>query len=154
MCNNSGPHDITIKPKIQLKKINTDLTAGNDALKVSGEFISGTAFSELAPMTDGARVILLTADGDTIADVTVPGGAAWSANGSGTKWSFKDSLGVNNGLTKLQIQDRSKIAANQVKVKVQGKDGRYPAVAGDEPVKAIVVIGDGSVSRCTRSARA
>jgi hypothetical protein len=42
-CSNLGPgQDITVKPKIQLKKINTDVTPGNDGFVMKGEFVLPT----------------------------------------------------------------------------------------------------------------
>ena len=35
-----------------------------------------------------------------------------------------------------------------MKVQFQGKKGTYPVVAGDEPLRATTVIGDGSIGEC------
>jgi hypothetical protein len=56
-------------------------------------------------------------------------------NGSATKWKFVDKTGAPaNGLRSVIVQDRSTKATDLVAVKVKGKNGTYPVVAGDEPL--------------------
>lgn len=149
-CTNvAGARDITVKPRVILKKINTDTTAGNDGLVIKGEFISAAAFSSLDPQTNGARVVVVNTSGGTEVDVTLPsgaftpGGTGWKSGGSPVKvWKFLDKSGSpSNGIIKMVIKDRSSKAPNQVKVIVKGKNGTYPVVSGDEPVQAIVALG-------------
>jgi len=153
-CTNADDErNINIKPMVQLKRINADPVPGNDSLKVQGEFVSATTFGSLDPIADGARVVLAANDGTVRVDIAIPGGAfdgtsGWKANGSGTRFQFKDRSGANQGIQQVKIQDRSKKAPNQVKVQFRGKDGTYPVVAGDEPPRATVVIGDGSIGQC------
>ena len=63
--------------RVSYAPINTDVTPGNDGLVVSASFsiAPGHAFSELNPVADGVRVLLLADDGTTRLDATVPGGA-------------------------------------------------------------------------------
>ncbi len=137
---------INIKPKVIVKKINTDTDPTNDGLVFKGEFVlpGSTSFASLSPGTKGARIVLDAAGGTNRLDVLLPSGASWSVKGAGTKWQYKDKLGSASGIIKMQIKDRSKKAANQVMVKVVGKKSTYPVVAGDEPLQVVVVLGDSS----------
>lgn len=149
-CTNvGGARNITVKPKVVVSKINTDLEPTNDALKIAGEFIDAIAFNTLDPLSNGARLIIQNAGGASEVDVMLASGPlggkgtrGWKVNGRGTKWTFQDKTGTpNNGITKMIIQDRSNKAPNRVKVMVKGKRGTYPIVAGDEPIKATLVLG-------------
>lgn len=139
-CNNSGARDIAIKAKVIAKKL--DGAADDDRLIVKGEFASATPFASLDGT--GLRVIGLRKDGSVAFDTPLPGTAVVDAK----KISFRDDAGSNNGIVKFQLKDRSKKAPNQVKVLVKGKNGSYPFAPGDEPVRAIVVIGDGAAGEC------
>ncbi|RMD85252.1 MAG: hypothetical protein D6815_02315 [Candidatus Dadabacteria bacterium] len=139
---------INIKPKVIVKKINTDTDPTNDGLVFKGEFVlpGSTGFASLSPDTKGARIVLDASGGANRVDVTLPSGAAWKINGAGNKWQYKDKLGTAGGIVKMQIKDRSKKAANQVMVKVVGKKSTYPVVSGDEPPLVTVVLGDSGSS--------
>ena len=98
----------------------------------------------------GARVILEAADGSEIADVSIGPGASWS-NKSGKKWLYRGD-GTVDGIQRMLMIDRSKKTPNQVKIRVLGKNGSYPVSAGEEPVKAIVVSGNGQAGECGETA--
>lgn len=149
-CNNDGARNISIKPSLAVKKIGTDTTLANDGLLVKGEFVSATSFASLDPVADGARVLLLSDDDTVLADVAIPGGSLWTVTSK--KLLFKDPEGTSGGITKFQVQNRDNKAPNQVKVQVIGKDGSYPVTAGQEPLRAIVVIGDGAAGECGETA--
>jgi len=161
-CTNPfGMQDLVVKPKLLLKKINTDVVVGNDRLLISGEFGLGddTDFSNLDPIANGVRVLLDTEAGETAVDIVIPGGAydgvaGWKVNGSATTYKFIDKTKppIYDGINKVQIQDRSNKVPKRIKVKVKGKDGTYPVVSGDEPVKGTVVVGDAALGECTETA--
>lgn len=150
-------------PKVIVNKINTDVDTTNDTLRIVGEFIDGTAFSQLNPLANGARVLLQKRTGAPVADMTLPGGAfsgrgtrGWKMNAKGTKWTFRDTTGApTNGIKTMVIQDRNNSLPNRVKVVVNGRKGTYPIVSGDEPIKATVVLGGQAASeagQCSESA--
>jgi alpha-tubulin suppressor-like RCC1 family protein len=153
-ANESGARNITVKPKMVVSKINTDVDPTNDSLMIAGEFMSATTFSALNPLGTGPQVLINNQAGGTEAHITLPSGAfggkgtrGWKLNTKGTKWTFQDKTGAPvNGITKMIIQDRSSKAPNQVKVTVKGENGTYAIVAGDEPLKAIVVLGGQAAS--------
>jgi hypothetical protein len=53
--------------------------------------------------------------------VTLPGGAAWKRNRSGTQWTYSDRSGAVAGMTKAVLRDRSKTQSGLVRLTVQGK---------------------------------
>jgi len=58
-------------------------------------------------------------------------------------WTYRDTTGSPlNGITRLRIADDSRTQARRITVKVTGRNGVYPVVAGDQPLEAILVLGD------------
>ncbi len=161
-CTNpNGQQNLSIKPALTLKKINTGIVVGNDGLVLKGEFLlaPGDDFSNLNPIVTGTRIIVEAGDGTSLVDVTIPPGAfddisGWKENGAGTKFLFKDKTkpATNNGIAKVIVQDRSKKAPRQVKIKIKGKDGNYPVLAAHVPVRVVVVIGSASGGQCSETA--
>ncbi|MCC6765437.1 MAG: hypothetical protein IT293_12320 [Deltaproteobacteria bacterium] len=150
-CVNDGAHDLTIKPKLAFKHINTDENDGNDVVQLMGEFVSGTTFAALNPAANGIRLFVRNVAGDTLVDIVVPGGAAW-ANKSGKKWIYTDKTGDADGITKIQIADRSKKTPKQVKIQIAGATGTYAVAPGDEPLQATVTLGSSALGECTEVA--
>ena len=140
------------KPKLTVSKINNDPTQGNDKLKLSGAFTipGGPPFSSIDPSTNGAQVIIDNGAGVTRLDVVLPavqfggrGTRGWTHNMAGTSWKYKDKTGSPLlGITGMAILDKSKAGAGRVQVTVKGANGVYPMVSGDEPLRAVVVLGD------------
>ncbi len=155
----SGEQDITTKPSLSFRRINNDTTPDNDSLSLRGEFTLPTSFTNLDPILGGARLVIDAQDGTTRIDITLPSGSydgtsGWRVNGTGTKFQYKDKAKppTHNGINKVLIQDRSQKVPNQIKIQVKGKSGTYPVVSGDEPVKAILVVGDGALGECGQTA--
>lgn len=145
---------IDIKPKLIVGKLN-DAIPGNESLVIGGEFRGAEPFATFAPLRSGARVVLVSSRGGVIADVTLPaiayagkGSRGWKAVGSPAKqWLYLDKTTAPlHGITKVAFADRSGKQPQQVKVRVQGKNGSFPVASGDEPVQGIVVMGDDAAS--------
>ncbi|RMD85911.1 MAG: hypothetical protein D6815_00910 [Candidatus Dadabacteria bacterium] len=161
-CTNpGGQQNLTIKPALTLKKINTDPDPNNEVLVLKGEFLlaPGDDFANLDLVATGARVVIESVGGSTLSDTSVPAGAfdgtsGWKVNGALTKYTFVDKQrpASNNGILKIVVQDRSKKAPRQVKIKVKAKDGSYPVTAADVPVRAVVIIGSSLGGQCTETA--
>lgn len=152
-------------PKVVLKKINTDSIPGNDGLALSGAFqlAPGDLFGQLDPRAHGARLLVRNGAGASRLDVTLPAGSyggrgtrGWTRNSAGSTWTFKDGTASPfGGITNVQIKDLGTRAPREVGVKVSGKNGTYPVVAGDEPVGMTVVLGnqaDAEVGYCGETA--
>ena len=144
------------KPKLVLAKINTNAVTGNDTLSLSGRFVihGGPAFSTVDPGANGARVLVQNQAGVNRIDAVLPAGAyaghgtrGWTLNKAGNVWTYVDSTGTPlSGVTHLVIVDKSHLSAHdimpgRVQVTVTGMQGTYPVVPGDEPLKAVVVLG-------------
>jgi len=152
---------IDVKPKLILKKVNTDPTGGNDGLSLKGEFHLASDFATVFPDVSSISlaVRVLAADGRIVLDEAIPSGAfagtsGWKANSAGTKLSFSDKTkpATSNGIAKLAVQDRSKKSPGRVKLLMKGKAGTYPVAAGDEPLDVVLVYGDRSVGECAQTA--
>lgn len=158
-CTNvAGAHDFfdTPKPKLVVSKIGSDTTAGNDKLTFSGEFLlpPGSSFSQLHPDTNGARIVIKNAAGVTRLDATLPAGAyagrhtrGWS-NRRATMWTYADDAASPvAGIVKMTVAAGDQPTSRQVRVKVTGKNGAYPIVPGDEPLRVTVVLGGPAASQ-------
>ncbi len=160
-CTNpGGQQNLVVKPRLIAKRINTDVTVGNDRLIIKGEFglPGSTDFSMLDPQARPVRIVVAASDGTIRVDETLGTGtfagkdtAGWKVNGKGTKWTFNDKTETPvNGFVKVAIIDRSKKVLDRVKVVVKGKDGDYPIVEGDQPLRGVVVVGD-PADECTET---
>ena len=139
-------------PRITLARINANATTGDDQVTIEGSFTLavGNTFAGLDPLTRGARVIVQNGAGATRFDVTLGGGSfagngtrGWQQNRAHTAWTYRDTTGSPlNGITRLRIEDDSRTQARRITVKVTGRNGVYPVVAGDQPLEAILVLGD------------
>ncbi|MCC6767043.1 MAG: hypothetical protein IT293_20495 [Deltaproteobacteria bacterium] len=167
-CTNvAGARNFAVKPpaKLIVGKINTDTTPLNDKLSLAGEFVQDGAplFATLDPSSRGVHLLVQNSGGVTRIDVRLPGGSyagkgtrGWGLAGSGKKWGYKDATGNPiAGIAKMAIADKAKTAPGRVAIKAQGSKGTYPVVSGDEPLRAIVVLGgpnDGAAGRCGETA--
>lgn len=145
----------TPRPRLVASRINAEAVAFNDKLTVVGQIAlpPGVTFAMLDPLARGARIQLHAASGEGLVDVSAVAGAypggrtrGWRTNASGSTWTFVDrSVAPRNGLTKVQLVDRSRGApGGNVKLLVSGKDGNYPVTGGDEPLQVTIVLGDAS----------
>jgi len=156
------------KSRVVLSKINSDALPGNDSLVISAFFAlpPGRSFSELTPLADGVRVVLLADDGTQRLDATIPGGAystatkiGWKISGNGKTWTYINrSASPANGISQVVINNKDTTRTpRRVKVTVKGKKGTYPVVAADSPVQAVVTLGDADAAEqglCGESAYA
>jgi len=157
-CTNVGhAQTMTGKPDLSFRKIGFDPVPGNDVLRFKGEFRlpPGTVFGDLAPVADGARLVVTAADGEPLLDEMLPagalinkrGGRGWTANGSGSRWKYIDNSSAPiNGVRKLFVDDMSRRSVGVVRVVVSGKKGSYPVLVGDPPLDAVVAFGDQAAS--------
>jgi hypothetical protein len=153
-------------PKLVIGKINTETTAGNDNLTLVAAFhlALGDSFAALDPSSRGARLILQDSTASrTLLDVTLPAGVfagrhtrGWASNRLHTTWTFKDGTSAPlNGVTRMLIKNLSQNGPREVSVTVASSKSTYAVVAGDEPVRAIVVLGnqtDSAAGNCGESA--
>ena len=142
-CTNvGGSRNFLAGAQVSVGRINTDATAGDDTLTVKAS-IQPIGFFSMSPNVTGARVLLQNAAGTVRSDTILPGG---TYGGHGTRgwiqrldrWKYLDTTGAPiGGITKFEIR-----LSGGLRVKVVGRDGTYPVVSGDPPVKVTLVFGD------------
>jgi probable HAF family extracellular repeat protein/cysteine-rich repeat protein len=162
-CTNvAGAQDLVALPraKLVLSRLGGDPARRDDALALSATFDlpDGFTFAALDPAREGVRVVLESATGRAL-DVTLPAGAlapgllrGWKRAGSGRTWTFSDRSAMPaGGIVKLKLTDRGRGAtARRVSVVVTGRNARYPIARGDEPVQAILALGDAAAAAAGR----
>jgi hypothetical protein len=108
-------YDINDTRKVKITKLSKPL--GSQGFSFSGDLARWTA-QPPDPVAEGIAIRLYDAAG-TILDAVVAPGAAWTPNGSGTKWTYRSP--ANTGLTKVVIKDRSSLQPGMVRFKVKGQ---------------------------------
>ena len=153
-CTNvGGGQDFKSKAKLDLSRIGSDPTPGNDAFKISGQFAlaAGESFGALDPVHRGARIVLKNKAGATVFDVSLPAGLygaagnfGWKVNAAKTILQYQDrTLAPPSGITDLKVTDTGKGApGGMVKISAKGAKATYAVAVGDEPLKAIIALGD------------
>ena len=151
-CTNVGGGQ-DFKSKLDLSRIGSDPTPGNDAFKISGQFAlaAGESFGALDPVHRGARIVLKNKAGATVFDVSLPAGLygaagnfGWKVNAAKTILQYQDrTLAPPSGITDLKVTDTGKGApGGMVKISAKGAKATYAVAVGDEPLKAIIALGD------------
>jgi hypothetical protein len=143
------------KPTLMVGKINSETKPGNDTFKLTGEFVihGGPLFSSVDPVGNGARVVVQNGAGAARIDQVLPGGQyaghrtrGWKLSKNHQTWTYQDTTSTPlSGIVRLVIIDRGhtskQVVPGRVQVKLTGSKGTYPVVAGDEPLKGVVVLG-------------
>jgi len=152
-----GQRSINVGPKLIVKKIAADTQPGNDGLRVLGKFRlpAGTTFDDLDPTRDPFMLLIEAADGRTVLSTTLPPvrgsgtSPGWRLRNAGTKWAYlNESASPPDGIVQVVLKDRGVEQLRRIKVSVSGVDGTYPVDHGDEPLTAVVVVGDGTRGEC------
>jgi hypothetical protein len=155
-CTNvAGEQNFVTPPisKVRLGRINADIIPGNDRVRLTGMFRlpPGQSFANLQPDLRGARLVLQANGGETRVDVTLSAGTyagigtrGWEGAASGRRWTYRDkTTAPNQGIVKMVIVDKDAPATpGLVKVVIVGRNGTYPVIEGDQPIKATVGLGD------------
>ncbi|HXC52905.1 MAG TPA: hypothetical protein VN634_18610 [Candidatus Limnocylindrales bacterium] len=113
---------------------NLVLPAGDESLKIKGSATVPTS-PAIDPATNGLRIIVSDAIGNSLLDVTVAGGASWTTSTSGFKyWGPK-----TGGIGRIGIKTSS-AAPGFVKIGIKGKGLTMPAASATLPLRATIVI--------------
>lgn len=133
------------KPKLAIAKLAAP--AGDETFALSGTTTVPTT-PALDPATRGIRLLLTAADGASLLDVTVPGGAAWRAKP--TSWSYRDKLGTAGGITKLLVKGSTK-APGTLKIAVKAAHATLAPMPASLPLTATFVIDvpNATTGQCT-----
>lgn len=106
---------------IPLTKASLKLRVAPPSLRVQGEAVIPKPWLGVDPLANGLRVVIDATSGSGGIDVSLPGGANWKRNRSGTQWTYGDKTGAVGGITKAVLKDRSKTQSGLVRLTVQGK---------------------------------
>jgi hypothetical protein len=106
---------------IAITKASLKMRVAPASFRVQGEAVIPKPWIGVDPLANGVRVVVDAASGGGGLDVTVPGGAGWKVNRSGTQWAYTDRTGAVAGITKVVVKDRSKSLSGLVRVTLQGK---------------------------------
>lgn len=147
-CTNPlGAKSMAAGSRIAFFSVGSDETDGNDRMRVHGNVDDpGFAVSSLDPAADGARLVVSSADGETLMDVAVPaaayGGsdtAGWKRSASGHGWMYVNrEAAAPGGIVRIRIEQG--MGAN-LRVSLRGRRGDYPVGSGDEPLRLAIAFG-------------
>lgn len=121
---------------------------GDERVTLRGEVVVPTPLTPtLDPIAVGVGIRVEDADGTTVLDVLVPGGAysavtrsGWSASGRNT-WKYRNkSDDAPAGITSVTVKDLSSKQPGLLKISVEGKGGTYPVAAATLPLRALLVL--------------
>jgi hypothetical protein len=91
---------------------------------------------EIDPVARGVRVLITTAAGDVVVDVTIPGGGGWKTNRVRTLWSYHGGAG---GRIREVTMRRNRSAPGTIRFTVSGK-GANLAPPDGTPIIATIVL--------------
>ena len=116
------------------------LHASPFSLRLKGQAVIPKPWVGIDPAVNGVRFVVDSPSGAGSIDLTVPGGALWSVNRAGTRWSYRDSSGSAGGVTRIVVTDRSKAEDGLLRwvVKANGVTVTLPDVSA---VRTAAVLG-------------
>lgn len=146
---NCDTSDTTEKTQVQITK--NDDPAGNERLRIKGQWVLGNTEDVIDPITYGFGFRLDDKDGNQVLARTVPGGLApsnrdpgWKTNKKVTRWLYKDRDGAQaEGVTKVIITDKSRRTPGLYTFLLLGKDGDFQIDPAALPLTLTVVLGNG-----------
>jgi hypothetical protein len=113
----TNPTAITlVKPHLKLGKLGG--IAGDENLSFDAS-LTVPVNPAVNASTNGFRLLITGANGTTVLDRTIPGGAGWKALGT-LGWGFRSKLGLN-GITSAKVKGSSKVPG-LYRVNVKGKN--------------------------------
>lgn len=131
-----------------LRKPKQSVRVSTGALSVKAEAVIPTPFAAVNPPANGVRVVIDATSGGGLIDAALPGGQAWTVNGAGNKWTYRDRTGAVAGVTKAIVQDKSAKEDGLLLVSVKGKGGTFTLPA---PASARTTVVFGAASECAQS---
>ena len=90
---------------------------------------------------NGIRISVDGVTGSGGLDVTIPGGAGWTASPALTRWTYTDRTGAHGGITRVTVRDRSRVADGLLAVVLKGGGGAAITLSDTGATRAAVVLG-------------
>jgi hypothetical protein len=161
ICTNvGGQRDMVDRLDLLLTDVNESAIADNDdRMLINGELtlpMAATFAGAIDPLDDPIHLAIDALGGVRKVDNTLPddpyggtGTAGWSLTGGGSKWTFRNRTPapVANGISYMQLRDRSSVAPGLVRFKIKGSRGNYPIKPQDLPVSVRLRVGAG-INEC------
>jgi cysteine-rich repeat protein len=114
--------------------------SGSDARLALKARFSVPAGATVDPFAAGVRLLFEDVTRASVFDVTVPGGAPWTAKGA--RATYKDAGGAVGGVRKLTVRTKMKGDLIEVKFAASGVGGPYPSTLETMPREIFVLLGD------------
>jgi hypothetical protein len=111
------------------------------SVRFKGEAAIPQPWSAIDPDANGVRIVVDGVSGPGRFDALVPGGAGWTVNAAGTRWTYSDSSASVAGITRIVIRDRSAKTPGLVSWKVNGLGGPTVLPGANDARSAIVLGG-------------
>lgn len=124
------------KPVLVLRTDPTSVT-------FAGQAVIPKPWTGIDPPANGVRVVIDDSTGAAALDVTIPGGAAWTANAAGTRWVYRDPNGLVAGIRRAMVTDKSSTTSGLVAWRVTGRAGPL-ALPDVGSVRSAILLGDAS----------
>lgn len=124
------------KPVLVLRSAPTSVT-------FAGQAVIPKPWNGVDPPANGVRVVIDDASGEPALDVTIPGGAAWTANPAGNRWVYRDPAGLVAGIRRVMVTDKSATTSGLVAWRVTGRAGPL-ALPDVGSVRSAILLGDAS----------
>jgi hypothetical protein len=99
------------------------LRASPSSLSLRGEAVIPKPWTGVDPVANGLRIRVDGLVGPGGLDVVLPGGAGWSVNRAGTRWTWKDKTGAHGGITNATVSDASRVTDGLLRFNVRGRGG-------------------------------
>lgn len=129
---------------ITLAKPRLTLAASPMKIALKAEATIPLPWSGIAPPANGIRIVVDGVSGPGGLDVTLPGGARWKSNASGTTWTYADSTGAVGGITRVVIQNRSSKTPGLLRVAARGRGGSPVVLPSPSSTRATLIVGTAS----------
>jgi hypothetical protein len=126
---------------IDIDKPRVALRVSAPKLLIKGSAVIPLPWTGVDPPANGVRFVVDHPSASESVDVTVPGGAAWSANGAGTRWLYKDPSGSIDGITRIVIRDESSKQPGQLRFLVKGPGPSPLDLPPDDAVRLHAILG-------------
>jgi hypothetical protein len=115
--------------------------AGDERLKIKGQFVLTNLLPPINPLTNGFTIeVIDTQSSQVVLSRFVPAGSPWVANSSATKWTFKDDDNVSGtSITKVIVKDKSSRTPGLFSFIARGKEGNFQLQS--ENLRLVVTLG-------------
>jgi len=134
--------------KLRLRKVG-DTGTGNERILFRGIFdVDDTAV--LDPVTTGLQFQMLDSAAGALIDVTLPGvrfdvgGYGWSANSSGTVWTWRDRDGRVSGLKRLVLKRHG----GEARIALFGQELDFPLPTLPITIRIVIADAGGGAATC------